>query len=200
MNNIIGININNKYGRKIGFIKLIAIQIYIFFGGYADFQDICWKKIRRLVFICQGNICRSAYADAYSRYCGLRTASAGLAADQDGNADSQVIRMAAQRNIDLISHRTTHIDNFKREDGDLFLCMEPSQAVFMRRLIGNNAKQQITLLGLWAKDDKRPFLQDPYGLKDEYLQTCLDVIDSAINQVQFLLHSDTEIINACKKE
>ena len=41
----------------------------------------------------------------------------------------------------------------------------------------------------WAsgRTDRRPFLQDPYDLTDDYWDTCLDTIDSALNCISSIL-------------
>jgi hypothetical protein len=40
----------------------------------------------------------------------------------------------------------------------------------------------MTLLGLWARP-RRPWLSDPYGTGNDYWQTCLDIIDNAIENI-----------------
>lgn len=182
--------INNNYGRKIGFLKFIASGFYYYMGGYRSLLNVDWSKVKRLVFVCHGNICRSAYAHAYAAHLGLLSESAGICAESQRKADTMAITMASYRSIDLTSHKTTHIKDFLRNEGDLFLCMEPSQAKYMLRMIeacGTN--QQVTLLGLWA-DEKRPFLQDPFGLTHQYWQKCLDIIDSAMTRIHLKLHSN----------
>ncbi len=174
--------INKKYGRRIGFIKLIGARVIQFFCGYRSFNNIAWEKVQRLVFICHGNICRSAYAHEHARMLGLNVASAGLGARKNGGADQHAIAIAATRGINLLPHKTTPVKDLVLESGDLFLCMEPVQATQVRSLIDEN-EHQITLLGLWS-DSKRPFLQDPYGLEDPYWHTCFDVIDSALSEIK----------------
>lgn len=175
--------INDKYGRKIGLLVLLRSRIQQRLGAYRSYQNIAWEQVRRLVFICHGNICRSAYAQARAHQLGLPTASAGLGADKDGPADPQATKIAATRNIDLTTHTTTRIADLQRQTGDLFLCMEPAQALALREIVGTDTHQQVTLLGLWSQE-QRPYLQDPYGLKDTYWHTCFDIIDSAVQQVQ----------------
>lgn len=178
---------NDLYGRKIGFLKLVLALISDNLGGFSSYRNIRWEKARRLVFICQGNICRSAYAEARATRLALPSASAGLGAVQNGLAEPYAVKLAEMRNVDLSRHRTTNISNFQQRDGDIFICMEPSQALLIRKKIGNNSTQQVTLLGLWSSD-RRPFLQDPYGLSDGYWTTCLDIIDSALDNISYKLN------------
>lgn len=179
---------NNLFGRKIGFLKLVFALISDYLGNFSIYRDIRWEKVQRLVFVCQGNICRSAYAEARATKLALPSASAGLGAVENGSADPVAVKFAAKRNINLSGHRTTCLSNFQQRDGDIFICMEPSQALMIRKKIGDNSTQQVTLLGLWS-NDRRPFLQDPYGLSDEYWKVCLDIIDSALDNISYILRT-----------
>jgi len=58
-------------------------------------------------FVCSGNICRSPYAEAAARRCGLTAISCGIATEKGLPADGTAITEAAQRGLDLTSHRTT---------------------------------------------------------------------------------------------
>tara|TARA_R110002073_G_scaffold335986_1_gene529731 strand:- start:1501 stop:2148 length:648 start_codon:yes stop_codon:yes gene_type:complete len=178
-----GNRINYVYGRKIGLVKLFISRFYNCVGRYKAYKKVRWGEVRRLVFICHGNICRSAYAEARARHIGLSAASAGLGADRGGKANPQAIKVAFNRKIDLQFHKTTNVDDLVISEGDLFLCMEPSQAILVENLLGKNARQQVSLLGLWS-EEKRPFLQDPYELLDEYWDTCFNIIDSALSRIR----------------
>jgi len=173
---------NDRYGRKIGFLRLLLADIYDLFGCYSAYKNVRWEEAKRLVFICKGNICRSAYAEARANQLMLHATSAGLGAIKNGPADPYAIKVAAQRNVNLNLHQTTPVSDFKKKDGDIFICMEPLQALFIRNRIDSNPKQQVTLLGLWS-NERRPYLQDPYGLSDGYWTTCLDIIDSAVENI-----------------
>ena len=176
----------SKYGHKSGLLRLLIGRTYLFAGGYRRYRSVNWNIVQRLVFICQGNICRSAYAEAHAQKLGLGAASAGWQANPGGPAHPDTIRLAAQRNMDLSDHRASRVAQMSFMDGDLLICMEPAHARAIRRLTEKNRQQQVTLLGLWATD-RRPFIQDPYGLTDEYWNTCLDSVDSGIHNISVIL-------------
>jgi hypothetical protein len=58
--------------------------------------------------------------------------------------------------------------------------MEPWQAKQLQQELCGDI--QITLLGLWHSRP-RPHIEDPYGLGEDYFETCFDIIDDAIQQV-----------------
>lgn len=177
--------LTDRYGRKIGYVKLLCSRVGNALGRYAGYRAIRWHDVQRLVFVCHGNICRSAYAEARARSLGLNAVSAGIGATKGVPADKVAMLVAAARDIDLQSHRTTHVSDLKTADGDLFLCMEPAQAEYLVA-IGVTTSQQVTLLGLWASEE-RPFLQDPYGLSEGYWNTCFDFIDAAIDSIGHMI-------------
>ena len=80
--------------------------------------------MRRLVFVCHGKICRSAFAQAVAQREEFRTAGFGLSTTSGLPAHSPVAAEAARRGLPLDAHRTTALGNFAFEPGDLLLVME----------------------------------------------------------------------------
>lgn len=134
--------------------------------------------VRRLVFICHGNICRSAFADAAAREAGLRVASFGLSTDAGKGAHPPAIEAARALGVDLTAHRTTRGSDFEIEPGDFLLAMETRQ---LRRLAADArfAGAPRNLLGLYATPAV-PHLHDPYELDPAFMLICLRRIESAV--------------------
>ena len=135
-------------------------------------------SVRRLVFVCQGNICRSAYAEEASRARGLAAASFGLSTLSGKPAYPPAVAAAAVLGRDLSAHRTTRREDFEPRPGDLLLAMEVRQ---LGRLAADPALAGAPrdLLGLWARPPV-PHLHDPYGLDPAYMATCLARIETAV--------------------
>jgi len=170
--------IKRRYGGRYGFLKYWQSAVADILGRYRAYDDVAWKDVKRLVFVCRGNICRSAFAEAFARQMGLRASSLGLATRSGKPANPAAIEQARCRGIALDSHRTTPVDDFRFERGDLALCMEPDQAkTLLARQSG--AVAQVSLLGLWSQE-RRPYLHDPYGLDADYWETCFSHIESAL--------------------
>ncbi|KKC24752.1 hypothetical protein WP12_17710 [Sphingomonas sp. SRS2] len=144
--------------------------------AFGPMRRIDWARVERLVFICKGNICRSAYAQGRAGQAGLATVSGGLDTQAGLPANPMAIKMGAARGLDLGPHRTRRFDELDLGPGDLMVCMEPPQARAAQR---HFPAAQVTLLGLWSRP-RRPWLFDPYGLDTAYWRTCLDLIDSGI--------------------
>lgn len=168
-----------RYGRRAGWLRHQAARTLDLLGAFGPLRRVRWDEVERLVFVCQGNICRSAYAEARARGAGLRSASFGLAA-RDGDPANPVARArAAARGVDLSAHRATSAPGARLGPGDLLVAMEPVQ---LRGLALVAPSHPATLLGLWALPP-RPHLEDPYGLAAAYFDTCFEVVDSAVEEL-----------------
>jgi protein-tyrosine phosphatase len=135
--------------------------------------------IKRLVFVCQGNICRSAFAEIVAERLGLAAASFGLSTDAGKAAHPPATAAAAALGHDLSAHRTTRAQDFIVQPGDLLLAMEVRQ---LDRLAADPRFADVprTLLGLWTHP-MLPHLHDPFELDDAYMLTCLRRIDVAVS-------------------
>lgn len=134
--------------------------------------------VRRLVFVCQGNICRSAFAEAAARRRGLAACSFGLSTTAGAGAHPPAIEAADRFGVDLRPHRAIRCEDYAPRAGDLLLAMEVRQ---LHRLAADSRLAALprSLLGLWATP-RRPHLHDPYSLSEAYMRTCLEAIDTAV--------------------
>lgn len=138
-------------------------------------------KITRLVFVCHGNICRSAFAHVVALRAGLRVASFGLSTDAGKAAHPPAVEAAAALGLDLSAHRTTRAEDFVPHNGDFLLAMETRQ---LRRLAKHPVHGGLprSLLGLYASP-AIPHLHDPYALDPAYMPVCLKRIETAVTNL-----------------
>lgn len=142
------------------------------FGAYRRWQQPDWKAVDRLVFICKGNICRSAYGHAYaSQRHGFRVASAGLEAREGARANDVAQRVAGLRGVDLSGHRAQAVNQFPFRPGDLLVAFEPGHLLALERALSDRRGIQMTLMGVHARPSE-PYMHDPYGLADDYFANC----------------------------
>ncbi len=169
------------YGGKRGLLRHYACFLIYVFGGYKRFRCVAWDKVKRIVFVCKGNICRSPYGEARARGLGLPSASCGLEADDGKPVYPMTLTISLQRAVDVSQHRSCAFTNFSILPGDLFCVMEPWQGETLHQMM-NRTDVQVTLLGLWNREP-RPHIEDPYGLSAEYFETCFSIIDDAIQNI-----------------
>lgn len=172
--------ISGHYGSRLGFIRTIFYRTRYLLGGYRDYRRIDWGSADRLVFVCKGNICRSAYAEAVARSLGIESASCGIDTRNGLPANENAIREAARRGIDLKEHKTTPVTSLFLRDNDILIAMEPCHAEYLNREFGN--EQRYSLLGLWGQP-ANPHIQDPYGASAEYFSNCFTYIEKSVNEI-----------------
>ena len=136
-------------------------------------------QVRRLVFVCHGNICRSAYAGGLARRAGMRVASFGLSTSKGKAAWPLVLERALARGLDLSDHRTTRIEDYVPQPGDYLLGMETRH---LRKLAADSKTADLPrgLLGNYASPTV-PHLHDPYELELAYMDVCLARIERSVS-------------------
>lgn len=168
------------YGGKEGLLAHIRSRALYALGAYRNLRDVDWASVRRLAFICKGNICRSAYASARASSLGASAASFGLEAAQGLPADPAALRNAQARGVDLSMHRSARMESSCIRSGDLIVVFEPWQ--IPEACLRGGGQVPVTLLGIWARP-VHPHVQDPYGRSDRYFQRCFSLIDSNVGQI-----------------
>ena len=178
--------IEANHGTHRGFVRAVLGQVEYVCGTADDYLGCDFRTVERLVFVCLGNINRSAFAHVCAASLGVRTASVGLATTAGAGAPPRTVEAAARLGRDLAGHQATPLADFRRETGDLFLVMELRHARRLRKI--GIPGDQIALLGAWAMP-VRLHIHDPHGLSDRYLMTCLHILDTAVrNLVKRLRH------------
>lgn len=171
--------IQTRFGTVRGLARLWLAHAAQARGRLRRFQQLDWTRVRRLVFVCAGNICRSPYAEWRAAQSGFPTASMALSGSSGQPANSQAQATARQFGADLECHRSRNIADFAPEPGDLLIAMEPRQAQALAVRYVSDPAIQVTLLGLWSHP-RRPHLHDPHTLSPDYFRTCFDLIDTAV--------------------
>lgn len=179
--------LEQRFGGRRQLLTHVAAGIRLRAGGWRAEQNVNWGAVRRVVFICAGNICRSPYAAARARLLGIETASCGLTASRGAGADPVALRIAAKRHVDLAAHRSRPYQDFDFLGGDLLVMFEPDH---LASLNGSSAGAQVTLHGLWATRPQ-PYIADPYGRSDNYFQHCFTLIDQGVDTIAQQLSART---------
>lgn len=170
----------DRYGSRRGIVRTYWHRIKNLLGIYGNYKKIDWDKIDRLVFVCKGNICRSAYAEAVAMSQGFNAISCGVNTIIDAPANVEAVEIAARRGVDLTHHKTTPIMSVILRETDLLMAMEPWQASYLDKNL--KTRHYITLLGLWSFPS-RPHIVDPYGLSQTYFNNCFEYIENSVHEV-----------------
>lgn len=178
--------INRKFGTWRGLVRSLLAQLELAAGRLDDFKLRRPQAVRRVVFVCLGNICRSAFAHQIAAEQGLRVASLGLSTTTGAASPGEAVAGAQRQGVAMGAHRATDWKDFKIEAGDLFLVMEVRQAHELRRRLGGRGDVQVALLGLWCRP-RMPHLHDPFSLSADYFDTCFVRVREAVRALSAAL-------------
>jgi protein-tyrosine phosphatase len=174
--------IKNQYGSRRGLLRYIRFEILRLCGAYRSLMKIDFTKVKRLVFVCHGNICRSPLAEAVARKHNLPATSFGLDTRGGASADPRAIAWAKDNGYDLHQHITQRVDQYVPREGDLLIGMEPKHIVLLKEAFVEKPVQ-ITLAGLWLSKPLA-YLHDPYSSNEQYFERCESLIHSVVLQLK----------------
>jgi protein-tyrosine phosphatase len=171
--------LNARFGTWRGLMRLLLAHGERAVGRLRPFELHDPQAVRRVVFVCQGNICRSAYGEQVARAAGLRTASLGLSTTTGAASPGPALAAAARKRLPMDAHRARDWKDFTLQPGDLLLAMEVRQVHELTRRLGGRGDVQVALLGNWCAPPS-PHLHDPFTLSDAYFDTCFTRIHQAV--------------------
>jgi len=146
-------------------------------------------QVRKIIFLCAGNICRSPLAAklAERQLPGVAIESAGFDERNGRSSPDKMTRIAGSFGLDLSGHRSNQVTREQLLGADLILAMDLDNV----RCLKNNfpeAMPHATLLGLFAKAASLT-ISDPYLSDGEETRRVSEQIQSAITGVaDYLAH------------
>ena len=191
--------INRRFGTFRGLVRAALAFAELGSGRLRAFRLRDPAAVNRVVFVCLGNICRSAYAHQIALTEGLNVASLGLSTTTGGSSPAEAVEAAERSQVPMAQHRATDFKDFAVQAGDLFLVMEVRQAHEMRRRLGNRSDVQVCLLGLWA-DPIMPHLHDPFLQSADYFDTCFKRVRSAVRCLGAQLPNAKAVLPAARAQ
>ena len=134
----------------------------------------------RLLFICTGNTCRSALAEALARreaiergLADVEVASAGTSAWDGAAASDGALLVALERGLDLSTHRAQQLTRELVQSHDVVLAMGPHH-VDRAEALGGEGRTH--LLTAFAGGTSVHPINDPFGGDlDQYRQTLVEL-------------------------
>lgn len=132
--------------------------------------------MKRILFVCSGNICRSPTAEGVARYF-IETSGLGAEVEVDSagtqgyhageGPDPRAARAAAQRGYDLTALRARKIEVRDYQEFDLVLAMDRGHLEFMMRDCPEVYRHKIGLFMQFSPSAEHDEVPDPFygGLK-----------------------------------
>ena len=168
--------VRDNYGSRLGLIRFIVLRAGWYFHPLSG-RRLDLRQVERLVFVCKGNICRSALAQRVADDAGFPAVSYGYLTTPGKPADQRMQLVSGEMGHDLSAHSTTRLSDYRPESGDLALFFEPGHHAELSRL--GLSPGQAALLGSWAVP-RCPYIHDPYGGSVTYYQKAAGVIRQSV--------------------
>jgi|GEM_PF-408850 len=180
-----------RYGSKRGLANSLKHSTVNLLTGKNKKYRTLPVNVGRVVFVCKGNICRSAVAEyAFRKYSMVPTASIGLDTHTGKAGHEPIVHYARSIGIDMTEHLTTAAEDFTPLENDLFVCMEPDHIESLRRIYGNI---NVILLGYFGSPRKL-YIHDPYSSPRPYAQSCTDYIVNSAHSLAKSFDTTTKSI------
>lgn len=169
-----------RFGSKNGFVRFLGHSFLAQMGAYRRFSKAMPESCQRLVFVCNGNICRSPLAEAYARSLGKLAASCGLNCGDGFPADPRAIKFAKAQGLTLDSHKTVNVLDFEFRKTDFIVVMEPSHISSFQDKVSQD--YPVVLAGSYCRSPN-PYIHDPFNCCDEFFAHCETRVMEAVRGI-----------------
>lgn len=144
----------------------------------------------KIMFICTGNICRSAMADwlfkkklEQNNITNIEVYSSGIYAIDGDVSPYEAIEVMEEYGVELKKHRAINIRRSNIKDMDIILCMTLSHKRDLLYMYPE-LKEKIYTLKEYVKDDKNGIeIKDPWGYDIVTYRFCAAEIDACLDKL-----------------
>ena len=147
--------------------------------------------MKRIMFICTSNICRSAMAHGLLEKKirelnkNIEVYSSGIYANNGEKSTNYAIQIMKSYNVDLSAHFATHIDDTDMDNMDLVLCATVNHKKIMIEEYPE-IKDRILTIKEYAECDKNGMdldINDPFGGSLQGYSICAEEISKCIEKI-----------------
>ena len=156
--------------------------------------------MRKILFVCTGNSCRSVMAEGLLRHMmkkkgrtDVQVFSAGISASEGQGASLETVEVMRQEGIDVSGHRSQPVTADLVRRSDLVLCMEDFHQEAVLSLASDAASKTHLLKTFHTKRSiLDPNIADPMGRPKEVYESCFMTIQEAVERVARWLGKESQ--------
>lgn len=182
------VNISQDYYQR--FSGLLALKLQRKKHASTTIQKRLNKQLQQaqsVLFVCYGNINRSALAHVFADNClagdQLVFGSAGFHKTTGRPADANMTEIAAEKGVDLSACRSKTLTNEMVARFDVILVMEIEHLVRMKKEFPQAVKKTFLLGTLLADQNREVEIADPYNKTTAVYEGCFNTINTAIQKL-----------------
>ena len=144
--------------------------------------------MKKVMFVCTGNICRSAMAhgilEKLAREKGkeIEVYSCGTSAVSGEGATYSSIEALKEYDVDITSHKSTHILESNIEEMDLILCATENHKRYISQIYPGLKDRIYTMKEYADSEEKDKDIRDPFGYDIETYRNCCKIIYETIEK------------------
>ena len=150
--------------------------------------------MKKLIFVCTGNICRSPMAEGLMRKllgpkCGWDISSAGVCAADGFPASPNAVEAMREKQINISAHRSRHLSPELIEGADLLVTMTRSHCDAILSIAPESAGK-VFLLKSFGIAECAADIYDPFGEALEVYRRVRDEMDAALPDLILYMKED----------
>lgn len=145
--------------------------------------------MQKIMFVCTGNICRSAMADkllskrVQEENLDIEVYSCGTFAEQGDYPTAEAIEVMQEYDVDMKGHRATNIRKSNIEQMDLILCATTNHKNMVGQLYPNLQGKTYTMKEFIEDTEKGIDIADPWGFDIVVYRKCAAEISKIIEKI-----------------
>lgn len=144
----------------------------------------------KIMFICTGNICRSAMAHKLMEKKlqdigrkDIEIYSCGVFAENGDGSTYNAIETMKEYNVDLTKHRATNIKKSNIQEMDLILCATQSHKYTVTQMYPELKNKVYTMKEYVERQKEDIDIRDPWGYDIEIYRFCAAEIDKCLDKL-----------------
>jgi protein-tyrosine-phosphatase len=150
--------------------------------------------MKRLIFVCTGNTCRSPMAEGLMKHllgpdCGWEISSAGVCAANGYPASPNAVAAMREKGVNISAHRSTHLSPELIEEADLLVTMTRGHRDAILAIAPESAGK-VFLLKSFGIAQCAADIYDPVGEALEVYRRVRDEIDAALPDLILYMKED----------